>query len=88
VIHNPIAKVRCWALWNMLRISDRVDGATVAPAMPRSARAPMSISALVENAATSDAKANAAAPISSIRRRPTRSPSVPIVISAPATMNP
>ena len=72
----------------MLRISDRVEGASVAPATPSSARVAISISALVENAASTEATPNAAAPISSSRRRPIRSPSVPIVISEPATRNP
>ena len=72
----------------MLRINDSVDGAMVAPATPSSARVAISISALVENAATTDATPNAAAPISSSRRRPIRSPSVPIVISDPATRKP
>ena len=56
--------------------------------MPSSARVAISISALVENAASTDATPNAAAPISSSRRRPMRSPSVPIVISEPATRKP
>ena len=72
----------------MLRISDSVDGASVAPAIPSSARVAISISALVEKAASTDATPNAAAPIISSRRRPMRSPSVPIVISEPATMKP
>ena len=37
---------------------------------------------------SADATANAAAPISSSRRRPIRSPSVPMVISDPATRKP
>ena len=57
-------------------------------AMPSAARAAISISALVEYAATTDAAPNAAAPISSSRRRPIRSPRVPIVIRNPAIMNP
>jgi hypothetical protein len=72
----------------MLRISESVDGASVAPASPSSARVTMSISALVENAATTEAMPNAAAPIRSSRRRPIRSPSVPMVMSDPATRNP
>ena len=48
----------------------------------------MSISALFENAARTDATPNAAAPMSRSRRRPMRSPSVPIVMSDPATRNP
>ena len=84
----PIATVRSRASRNMLRISDSVDGARVAPAMPSSARVAISISALVENAASTEATPNAAAPISSSRRRPMRSPSVPMVISEPATRKP
>ena len=53
----PIATVRCRGSWNMLRISDSVDGASVAPAMPSSARVAISISALVENAASTEADA-------------------------------
>ena len=83
-----MATVRCCGSWNMLRISDRVDGARVAPAMPSSARVAISISALVENAASTEATPNAAAPISSSLRRPIRSPSVPMVISEPATRKP
>ena len=88
MIHTPIANVRCCGSWNMLRISDSVDGASVAPATPSSARAAISISALVDSAANTEARPKAAAPIRSRRRRPIRSPSVPIVISNPATMKP
>ena len=88
VIQIPIATVRCWSSSNMLRISDSVEGASVAPAMPSKARATISISGLDENAAATDATPNAAAPMRSSRRRPIRSPSVPIVIRKPATRNP
>ena len=79
---------RCFGSRNIVKISDSVDGATVAPAMPMIARLAMSISELVENAASSDASANPAAPPSRSLRRPIRSPSVPIVMSSPATRNP
>ena len=72
----------------MLRIKDRVDGANVAPATPSSARVAISISAVVENAAITEATPNAAAPIKRSRRRPMRSPNVPIVISDPAIRKP
>jgi hypothetical protein len=88
MIQTPIANVRWRSSANMLRISESVDGASVAPATPSSARAAISISELVENAASTDAAPNAAAPISSSRRRPMRSPSVPIVISKPARRKP
>ena len=86
-VQTPNAVVRWRGSENMTRISARVDGISVAPATPRSARAAISIAGLVENAASSEARPNAAAPISNIRRRPTRSPSAPIVINEPATRN-
>jgi hypothetical protein len=88
VIHTPMAVVRCLGSWNMLKISDSVDGARVAPAMPSSARLAISISGLVENAAATETRPKAAAPLSSSRRRPIRSPKVPMVTRNPATMNP
>jgi hypothetical protein len=72
----------------MLRISDTVEGATVAPATPSSARAMISIAGLADQAASSEVAPNAAAPISSSRRRPMRSPRVPMVTSDPAARNP
>ena len=72
----------------MFRISESVEGAIVAPAIPSSALEAISISALVENAQSSDARPNATAPISNSRRRPIRSPSVPMVMRQPATMKP
>jgi hypothetical protein len=88
VIHTETATVRCRGSVNMLRISARVEGATVAPATPSRARAAISIGALVDQAASSEVAPNAAAPIRSSRRRPMRSPSVPMVTSEPAAMNP
>ena len=72
----------------MLRRSERVEGASVAPARPSTARVAISIAALVEKAASAEATPNAAAPIKSSRRRPMRSPSVPMVMSEPATKKP
>ena len=72
----------------MFRIRESVDGASVAPATP-SGRAPRSTcAALPENAAATDAAPNVTAPSISSRRRPIRSPSVPIVIRQPATRKP
>jgi hypothetical protein len=87
-IHTPIAKVRSRGCRNMFRISDNVEGASVAPAIPSSARATISIGALVENAATTERRPNAPAPTNSSRRRPIRSPSVPIGIRKPASRKP
>jgi hypothetical protein len=67
---------------------DRVDGARVAPAMPSRPRDAMSISALLENAASIEAEPKAAAPIRSSLLRPIRSPKVPIVIRNPANRKP
>jgi hypothetical protein len=87
-IQTPMAIERCLGSSNIAKISDRVDGARVAPAMPSSARLPMSISGVVEKAATTDTAPKAAAPIIRSFRRPIRSPSVPIVTRKPATMKP
>jgi hypothetical protein len=86
--HRLIAVVRCRASWNMFRMSERVEGAMVAPAIPSRARDAISISALVEKAARSDATPKPAAPTMRTRRRPIRSPRVPIVIRNPATRKP
>ena len=88
VIHTEMATVRCRGSRNMLRISDRVEGATVAPASPSRARAAISIATLAAQAASSEVAPKAAAPISSSRRRPMRSPRVPMVTRDPAAMNP
>ena len=50
-IQNPMAIERCLGSWNMWKISDRVDGARVAPAIPSRARAAIRDSAVGENAA-------------------------------------
>jgi hypothetical protein len=88
VIHTETATVRWLGSRNMLRISDSVEGARVAPATPNSALAAISMPGLVEKAAMTEATANAAAPHSSSLRRPIRSPRVPMVSSSPATRNP
>jgi hypothetical protein len=86
--HTLMANVRCAGSRNMFRIRDKVDGARVAAETPSSARAAMSIVALVEKAARTETAPKTPAPISSSLRRPMRSPSVPIVMSDPATRNP
>lgn len=86
--HRAIAFVRCAGSVNIVRTSAIVDGIRVAPPMPRTARATISISALSAYAAASEAAPKAAAPIRSSLRRPMRSPSEPIVISRPARTKP
>jgi hypothetical protein len=88
VAHTPMATVRWRASRNMFRISDSVEGASVAPATPSRARAAINMEALRENAASTDAAPKVAAPSISKRRRPMRSPSVPMVMSRPATRKP
>ncbi len=88
VDQTAIATLRCLKSGNMVEISDSVEGSSVAPATPSTARAAISIGALVENAASTDAAPNAAAPTISNRRRPIRSPSVPMVTRNPASVNP
>ncbi len=73
---------------NSVEISDSVHGAIAAPAMPSAARAPISMPGLTEYAATIEATPKTAAAASSSRRRPIRSPRLPMVIIRPATMNP
>jgi hypothetical protein len=87
-IQNPMAIERCLGSGNMWKISDRVEGARVAPAIPSRARLRISDSAVGENAAPSDTSPKAVAPSMSSLRRPIRSPRVPMVIRDPATMNP
>ena len=88
VAQLAMARPRSVSSRNMLVISARVDGARVAPATPSSARVTISISGLTASAATADSTANAAAPASSSRLRPIRSPRVPIVMTRPATVIP
>lgn len=84
----PMATRRSRSSRNMLEISESVEGASVAPAMPSSARVAIKAWAVVDKAAATEAAANAAAPMSSMRLRPSLSPSVPMVMRNPATMNP
>ncbi len=69
----------------MLRSSARVDGMIMAPNRPMAARPAINHSAEGAKADSADTVANPVAPISSIRRRPNRSPRVPIVTSRPAS---
>ena len=84
---TAIARVRSLGSAKMLRISDRVDGISVEPAMPSSRRAAMSTSAVGANAASTEATPNAVEPISSSFLRPTRSATLPMVTSRPAIAN-
>ena len=88
MIQMLMAIVRSCGSWNMFRISESVEGASVAAATPINARVAISIPELVANAASTEATPKTAAPIMRSLRRPIRSPSVPMVISDPATRKP
>ncbi len=64
--------------------TDRVDGMISAPPTPCAARAAMSCPLVSESAAARLAAPKIRRPASSARRRPKRSPSVPMVRSSPA----
>lgn len=86
---NPVAQMamarRRWSLSRkMERSSDSVDGMSMAPKKPRAARATISHSIVGENAAPIETRPNPAEPTRSRRRRPIRSPRLPIVTSKPA----
>ncbi|EPD91609.1 hypothetical protein HMPREF1486_04568 [Streptomyces sp. HPH0547] len=87
-VQMPTAVALCRSSRNTFRIRERVEGASVAPAIPMRARVAMSVSGPVERAARAEARPDAAAPASSTRRRPNRPPTVPIVTSRPASRNP
>ena len=80
-----MASRRAEASAKMLRINDRVDGISMAPKTPSTARATTRYSALGANAAMADTTANPVAPIISSRRRPIRSPRLPMATSSAAS---
>lgn len=82
---RPIAFARWPGSVNIVRSRAIVEGIRVAPPMPRTARAAISVSALSAYAASREAAPKAVAPIRRRRRWPMRSPSEPIVISRPAS---
>ncbi len=79
---------RCLSSRKMLVIRARVEGISVAPAMPCTPRATISMIGLVAQAQASEASANTAMPAMRSLRRPIRSPIEPMVITRPATMKP
>ena len=77
----PIIRVRSFGSVNVERISEAVDGITVAPDAPSSSRAAISTPGLPEYAVSTEASPKQVAPISSSRLRPIRSPTPPISTS-------
>lgn len=87
---KPVAQTatatRRWARsTNRVRNSARVAGISIAPKKPSSARAATSTTASAANAAANETTPKPATPMSRVRRRPMRSPSVPMVTSRPAS---
>lgn len=87
-VQMPMALVRSAGSVNILRISDSVEGISVAPPIPMSARAAISTSGVGANAASADAAPNRAAPIIRSLRLPMRSPTFPMTMSSPASRKP
>ena len=79
----PIARARSSAGKTLVRM-ERVVGMISAPPMPMSARVRISVSALSDMAASSDPVPNTSIPATSARRRPKRSPRLPMVSNRPA----
>src|SRR6478609_9076876 len=82
-----MARRRSEASTKMLRSSDSVDGISMAPNTPSTARAATRYPALGANAAATDTTMKPLAPIISMRRRPIRSPRLPIITSSAASTN-
>ncbi len=68
-----------------LRMIDSVAGMSIAPKTPITARAATSIQASVAKAAATESSAKPVAPTTRMRRRPMRSPMLPITTSRPAS---
>ena len=86
---NPLAQTamanRRWSRSRkMFRSSESVDGMSIAPKNPSAARAAIRSSALGANAAATETTPNPTEPMSRRRRRPMRSPRLPIDTSRPA----
>ena len=82
---TPTAMLRSRGWRNSPRINASVDGASVAPATPSSARAPIRSSAVEAYAVNTDMAAKAVAPQSNSFLWPVRSPRLPIVTSKAAS---
>ena len=79
----PIAFGRSSAGKTFVRM-DSVEGMISAPPTPMRARLAMSMSASVASAEASEPLPNTTSPATSARRRPKRSPRLPMVSSRPA----
>ena len=79
----PIAFGRSSAGKTLVRI-ERVDGMISAPPIPISARLAISVSALPASAESSEPAPKTPSPTTSARRRPKRSPRLPMISSRPA----
>jgi hypothetical protein len=84
-VQIPSATDRCAGSWNIDRISEIVEGPSIAAPIPISPRQTISTPGPVDSPAATEARPNTPAPTSSNRRRPNRSASRPIGSSRPAT---
>ena len=83
----PSAMARSRLSSKVLRIIPNTQGIIMAPPNANKARAAISIEAVWENAARTEAIPNITKPISRILRLPTRSAKVPIGTKSPAISN-
>ena len=84
-VQTPRATARCRSTWNMDRMRESVDGASMAEPTPMRPRQTISMVGFTDKAAPIEAKPKTAAPMSSRRRRPNRSASSPMGSNRPAT---
>ena len=77
LIQIEMAVPRARGSGKIVRIRSSVEGISVAPATPSSARVAMSVAGPVENAAATDATPNAGPPTSRSPRRPDAVPACP-----------
>lgn len=87
-VQMPMAVRRWSSSVNMTRIMARTEGSRAAPPTPKMTRPVISISGVVESAETRDATPKRRAPIISSRRRPMRSPMLPMATRSPARTKP
>ena len=84
-MYAPIACTRARSCVNITPISARDAGISAEPATPITDRAPITMSGVVANAPTAEARAKTRAQATMTRRLPYRSATAPMVSMAPAT---
>ncbi|MDR6172356.1 hypothetical protein QE359_003385 [Curtobacterium sp. SORGH_AS776] len=85
MVDQTASAIRRSPAWTKtLRMIERVAGMSIAPNTPMTIRAATSIQASVAKAAATEKSAKPVAPTTRIRRRPMRSPMLPITTRRPA----